>query len=244
MTTTSTPKKTAKFYREILSSGNISKALEVLPEVIKKFGSKRWSDKYSKQNDTLNLRGYTEFNWNHRIEGFTIGSYKDAKGKLLVDIYWQGDSTDGNTSEYAKDVMYGKVIPAEHEWLGDRTYTRHGDLRISREEFADAIKAVATYLSPENIKARKIAKERSEKQDAVYAEIDAKKKSLDRWEMEGFWNGRCAVQKLFESKPELIDLPLDELKAIALKVWANNNKSDYSLRGGYYSGTKFYNLAY
>ena len=241
---TTTTKKTAKFYRDILASGNISKSLEVLPEVIKKFGSKRWSDKYSKQNDTLNLRGYTEFNWSHRIEGFFIGTCGNAKGKLLVDIYWQGDSTDGNESEYARDLIYGKVIPAEHEWLGDRTYTRHGDLRISREEFADAIKAVATYLSPENIKARKIEKERSEKQTAIYATIDAEKKSLDRWEMENFWNGRYAVQKLLESKPELIDLPLEELKPICLKVWQNNFKSDYSLRGGYYSGTKIYNLAY
>ena len=62
--------------------------------------------------------------------------------------------------------------------------------------------------------------------------------------MEGFWNGRCAVQKLLESKPELIDMPLDELKAIALKVWSNNNKSSYSLRGGWYTGEVKYNLAY
>lgn len=239
---TTTTKKTAKYYREILASGNISKSLEILPEVIKKFGYKRWSE--DKSNNALNLRGYTEFNWNHQIRGFFIGSHKEAKGRLLVDIYWQGDSTDGNESEYASALAYGKTIPAVHEWLGDRTYCKHGDLRITREEFADALKAVAKYLAPEEIKKRKIAKERSKKQTAVYNAIDEKKKSLDRYEMEGFWNGRSAVQKLLESKPELIDLPLEELKTIALKVWENNNKSSYSLRGGYYSGELKYNLAY
>ena len=236
---TNAPKKTAKYYRDILNSGNISKALSVLGEVIKKYGSKRWSD-YSKANDIINVREYTEFNWNHQIEGFFIGK----NGEVLVDIYWQGDSTDGNTSEYASSLMYGKVIPAEHEFDGYRTYYKHGDLRISREEFADALKAVGKYLAPEEIKARKIARERDEKKDEVYKEIDAKKKGLERWEFEGFWNGRFAVQKLLEKEPKLIDLPLDQLKAIALQVWEKNNKSDYSLRGGYYSGEKKYNLAY
>ena len=239
-----TPRKTAKYYREILTSGNTSKAVEVLPEIIKKFGSKRWGD--SKANDYLNLRGYTEFHWNHQIEGFFIGNYKDSKGKLLADIYWQGDSTDGSTSEYARDIMYGKVIPAEWDNIGGiyGMCERHSPLRIERDEFAEALKAVAKYLSPEEIKKRKIAMERAKKEDAVYAMIDAKKKSLDRWEMEGFWNGRIAVQKLLENKPELIDLPIDQLKAITDKVWENNNKSDYSLRGGWYSGEKHYNLAY
>ena len=85
-----TPRKTAKYYRDILNSGNISKSLEVLPEIIKKFGYKRWDG--SKTNDKINLRGYTEFNWNHQIEGFFIGDFKESKGKLLVDIYWQGDT--------------------------------------------------------------------------------------------------------------------------------------------------------
>lgn len=240
---TNTPRKTAKYYRDILASGNISKSLAIMPEVIKKFGHKRWSDKYSKQNDVINLRGYTEFNWNHQIVGFFISKYK-GKEDIFADIYWQGDSTDGNESEYASVLANGKVIPAYHEFIGGRTYCRHGDLRIGREEFADALKAVAKYLAPDEIKKRKIADERSKKEDAIYAEIDAKKKGLERWEFESFWNGRYAVQKLLEGKPELIDLPIAQLKAITLKVWENNNKSDYSLRGGWYSGEKKYNLAY
>lgn len=232
-------RKTAKFYRDIFTNGNISTAISVLPEVIKKFGYKRHG-KYSKTNDYINLKDYTEFNWNHQIEGFFLTD----KGMVCADIYWQGDSTDGSTSEYVNDLRWGKTIPAEHEWLGDRTYYKHSDLRISREEFEDAIKALGKFLAPDAIKARKVAAERAEKDTKVFEFLDAKKKDLDRWEMEGFWNGRIAVQELIEKDKTLLDKPLNELLAIADKVWENNNKSDYSLRGGWYNGEKKYNLAY
>ena len=234
-----TTKKTTKYYRDILSGNDIRKAVSVLPEVIKKYGSKRWST--SKSNDILYIKGYTEFEWNHRLEAFIF--VKD-KNRVCVDIYWQGDSTDGNESEWADVLMYGKTIPAEHEWLGNRTYCRHGDLRISADEFRNALKAVAKYLSPEEIKKRKIANARAETSTKVFNYIDAKKKGLDRWEMENFWNGRIAVQKVLENNPELLNKTFDELKPIVEKVFTNNEKSDYSLRGGWYNGEKKYNLAY
>lgn len=233
------PRKTAKYYRDLLTSGNIYNAVKALPEIIKKFGYKRW-EKYSKGNDTLNLRKYTEFEWNHRIDGFFL----NEKGRVCVDIYWQGDSTDGNDSLYVEECINGKTIPAEHEWLGDRTYYRHGDLRITAEEFRNAIKAVAQYLSPEEIKARKEADRKAALSDKVFEFIDAKKKGLDRWEMENFWNGRIAVQKVLEQNPKLLDLTFEELKPTIDKVFENNNKTDYSLRGGWYNGEKKYNLAY
>ena len=238
MTNANTPRKTAKYYRGILTSGNTYNAVKVLPEIIKKFGYKRWSS--SKGNDVLRVRKYTEFEWNHRIEAFFLND----KGRLCVDIYWQGDSTDGNDSLYADECINGKVIRAEHEWIGDRTYCRHGDLRISREEFANAVKAVAKYLSPEEIKIRKEQDRKAELSSKVFEFIDAKKKGLERWEMENFWNGRIAVQKVLEGNPSLLDLTFEQLKPIVEKVFENNNKTDYSLRGGWYSGEKKYNLAY
>ena len=231
-------RKTAKYYRDIFTSGNISLAISVLPEVIKKFGSKMWST--SKHNDRLYLKNYTEFEWNHQIEGFFLTD----KGRVVADIYWQGDSTDGSTSEYVNDLRWGKTIPAEHEWLGDRTYYKHSDIRISREEFENAIRAIGKFLAPDAIKARKAAAERGEKSTKVFEFLDAKKKDIDRWEMEEFWNGRLAVQELIEKDKTLLDKPLNELLAIADKVWENNNKSDYSLRGGWHNGEKKYNLAY
>lgn len=232
------PRKTAKYYRDILTSGNIHNAVKVLPEIIKKFGYKRWES--SKGNDMLQVRKYTEFEWNHKIVGFFL----TKKGSVCVDIYWQGDSTDGNDSLYAEECINGKTIPAEHEFIGDRTYYRHGDLRITAEEFRNAIKAVAQYLSPEEIKARKEADRKAALSDKVFEFIDAKKKGLDRWEMENFWNGRIAVQKVLEQNPKLLDLTFEELKPTIDKVFENNNKTDYSLRGGWYNGEKKYNLAY
>lgn len=231
-------RKTAKYYRDILNGNDIRKAVGVLPEVIKKFGNKRWAT--SKHNDQLYVKGYTEFEWNHQIESFNIND----KGVAYISIYWQGDSTDGHESEFVSAMLNGKTIPAVHEWLGDRTYCKHSDLRISAEEFRNALKAVATYLSPEEIKARKIINRRREAIDKIFNYLDAKKKGLERWEMEGFWNGRIAVQKVIEMDNGLTDKPWEEIKPIVDKVFSNNNKSDYSLRGGWYNGEKKYNLAY
>lgn len=233
-----TTRKTAKYYRDILNSGYLWKAIEVLPEIIKKFGHKRWSS--SKGNDELSLRHYTEFEWNHRIDGFFI----TEKGVVCADIYWQGDSTDGNDSVEVSRLANGYVIRGEYEWIGDRTYCRHSDIRISREELENAIKALATYLSPEEIKARKEADRKADLSSKVFDYIDAKKKGLERWEMENFWNGRIAVQKVLEKNPSLLDLTFDQLKPIVEKVYANNEKSDYSLRGGWYNGEKKYNLTF
>lgn len=231
MDTTTTTRKTAKYYRDIFNGGNVSLALSVLPEVIKKFGSKRWAE--SKYNDILYLKDYTEFEWNHQIESFFL----TKEGRVAADIYWQGDSTDGNTSEWASVLATGKVIPAKSEFDGYRTYYEHSDLRISREEFADAIKAVGKYLSPDEMKKRKIARNRGENSDKIFAYIDAKKKSLDRWEMSMFWNARFGVQKVLENNRELLDKPFSEVKSIIDKVYSNNfRESSY--------GRFEYNLTY
>ena len=228
-------RKGINYYRAIFNGNDVRKAIEVLPEVIKKYG---YNDKYWNE---LNIRKYTEFNWNHQIEKFGINK---KANRIYVSIYWQGDSTDGNTSEWADVLMYGKTIPAEHEFINGRTYYRHGDLRISREEFAGAIKAVGEYLSPKAMKERKEAERKAELNSKVYEYIDAKKKGLDRWEMENFWNGRYGVQKLLEKEPNLLNKTFEELKPIVEVVFNNNNKSDYSLRGGWYDGEKKYNLSY
>ena len=167
-----------------------------------------------------------------------------------MDIYWQGDSTDGNDSLRVDECINGKTIRGEYEWLGDRTYCRHSDLRISAEEFRNALKAVAKYLSPEEMKIRKEAKRKAELSEKIFDLVkqNAPKNSRGGWGRdegwEQYWNGRIAVEKVLENNPELLNKTFDELKPIVEKVYANNEKSDYSLRGGWYSGEKKYNLAY
>jgi hypothetical protein len=229
-----TIRKTAKYYRDILNGDNIYASVRILPEVIRKYGHQRWKDKDAPYE--ISVRDYTEFEWNHQIERFSFGK----SGKVIVDIYWQGDSTDGTTDEYASDLINGKVIRGEYEWLGNRTYCRHGDLRISREEFANAVKAVAKYLAPEEVKKRKEEERKRALTQQVFDLVSEQVGSKD----ESYWNGRYGVQKLLEKEPELLDKTFEELKPIVLKVFRNNNKTDYTLRGGWWHGEKKYNLAY
>ena len=234
MITTKTPRKTAKYYRTVFSSGSIRECVSLLPEVIRKFGTKRWSG--SKYNDNIYIRHITEFHWNHRIERLCV----DDKGVSFASIYWQGDSTDGTTSVDVSRLVNGHVIPAKHEWIGDRTYCEHGDLRISAEEFAEAIRAVAKYLAPEAINARKEAERKAELTNKVFDYVDTLQKTKD----EAFWNGRMSVQELLEKKPELLYKDIEELKGIVSTVFKNNNKSAYWLRGGRREGSFEFNLNY
>ena len=238
-------RKTAKYYREILTNGSVWKSIEVLPEIIRKYGHKRWSE--SKTNDTINLRHYTEFEWNHRIDGFFLGD----KGVLYADIYWQGDSTDGNDSVEVSKLPYGHVIRGIYEWLGDRTYETHSDLRITREEFENSLKALAKYLSPEEMKKRKEEERRADLNKQIFALLaeDAPKSSRNYgWghnvDWEPYWNGRSAVEQVLKNNPNLLNKTFEELKPIVLKVYNNNHKSDYAMRGGWREGEKKFNLEY
>lgn len=223
-------KKTAKYYRDIFNGSDTRKAIALLPEVIKKFGDKDYEGKRT----SINIRKYTKFNWNHRIEKFHINN----KGIALADIYWQGDSTDGNECEYVSDLINGKVISGEYFFDGYRTHETHSDLRITREEFLDALKAVGKFLSPENMKARKEAERRDSLATKIFNLIDSQVDHKDR----EFWNGRWGVQKLLEKEPDLYNKTFEELTPIVLKVFRNNNHSDYYLENR--NGVKEYNLAY
>lgn len=216
---TNTQRRTAKYYRDILGGNDINAALRVLPEVIKKYG----------KDDKIRIKEYTEFNWNHKIDGFYLGA---KNGKVCVDIYWQGDSTDGNDSLYISECINGKTIPAESEWLGDRTYYRHGDLRISADEVRDAVKAVAKYLSPDEMKARKEKLRKSELTKQILGIVD--ELSGGRYN-NSYWNGKRGVLKLLEKEPELFNKSIDELKPIVVSVFRNN----YC-----YNTIREYNLSY
>lgn len=75
-----TIRKTTKFFKERLANCDAS----VIAEVIKLYG----------RNNQFYLRNETEFHWNHRISRFRINDKK----QISIEIYWQGDSTDGTES--------------------------------------------------------------------------------------------------------------------------------------------------
>ena len=147
---TSAPRKTAKYYREILGGNDVRKALSVIPEIIKKFG---FVDKYHSEINFPRSVVHDNFNWNHAIEGFFLG--KD--GKLYAHVYWQGDSTDGTDSVLASYLIGGYTIKAEWDNVGGSwgMVCRHSPLNISADEIGKAVKAIIPLLSADLIKARK-----------------------------------------------------------------------------------------
>lgn len=140
-----TQRKTKKYYRELIAKQMLYTPVGVIGEVVTKYAPK---NKY--HTEVYLNKDIAEFQWNHRLE--YIGVNKKS-GRVYLDIYWQGDSTDGNESVVLTDVINAirsgryYVIPAEHEFIGDRTYCRHGDIRISKEEVENAYKALISYLT-------------------------------------------------------------------------------------------------
>lgn len=123
-------RKTKKYYRDLVNKG-LFPALSILPEIVKKYGK---NPKGYRKRQELQIN--VPMGWNHQIESFYF--YKDS---LWANIYWQGDSTDGNDSV---KIVPGKTsyrIPAEHYDDGYRTRTVHGDINIDSDELYTAIKA-------------------------------------------------------------------------------------------------------
>lgn len=215
-----TIRKTAKYYREELTkSHNISTLENLIKEVCTKFGGK---------DKSISLWNRVEFNWNHRVEGFSLGK----SGRVLVKVYWQGDSTDGDDYVYLTDVLRNgtEVIPAEHEWLGDRTYCRHSDIRVKREEVDDLVEELAKWLSPKEIKERKIAKQRSQFRISLNPKMNEfYKRGSHGWMRrdESNDNGCNAVRELLDKElDKLMKLPMEEVHNIMESVFRQNCKSD------------------
>ena len=143
-------RKTAKYYREILNGNNIYKSLEVIPEIMKKFG---FVGEYRTEINFPRDVVHNNFNWNHSIEGF----YLVKDGTLYAKVYWQGDSTDGTESVNARYLIGGYTIKAEWDNVGGDwgQVCRHFPLNISADEIGKAVKAIIPLLSSDLIKARK-----------------------------------------------------------------------------------------
>ena len=103
-------RKTDKYFRTELRKG-FDEGSAVIADVLKKHFTGKWGTEVKVKN---------EFNWNHCVEGFGLTS----KGEVYVNVYWQGDNTDGNNTVCLNDFKYRNevVIPAESFFDGYRTY--------------------------------------------------------------------------------------------------------------------------
>lgn len=215
-------RKTTKYYRDELVKPHNALAMEsLIKEVIAKYGG---------EYKRISLSQRVDYNWNHRVEGFCTNS----KGEVLVMVYWQGDSTDGDDYVSFREVLRnGKsVIRAEHEWLGDRTYCRHGDIRVEKEEVESLIKELAKWLSPSEVKQRKINAELAKINKAISLKLGNEyyRNYYNKYNSNGeqYYNGCGAVrQMLDEQGAKLLKMSEEDIFKAVEKVFKANFKTDY-----------------
>ena len=210
-------RKTAKYYRkELVKTQTMNTLNTLIKEIVTKFGSR----------NVLSIGG-AECNWNHWVKGFSVGK----NGVLYVKVYWQGDSTDGDTHVLFSEV-YGRgksVIRAETYWDGYRTRYTHGDINVEKYEVESLIKLLAESLSPSAIKARKISAELSK----VKRDIDNKmgneyytKYARRFGNNEEYYNGRGGVNEWVKAQGvDLLKMTIEDIFAMVDKVFQANYKS-------------------
>lgn len=236
-------RKTNKYFRDSLANAkNLSFAdlKNLIIEVMKKYVDPKVGRVYLRP----------PYNWNHMLEAF---SYSKEYG-LNVYVYWQGDSTDGTEIVSFDDLFRGTangreyVIRAEHEFIGNRTYERHGDLRIEREEIYNLCIELAKYIEPSAIKARELRKKVNEL-DIKFGNV-VKNENYKFYGMnhssyyrsssstEKYYNGSSALDELFKTKgAELVELHGrvgdENFLATIRKVFGRNAKTNNEVNGKY-----------
>ena len=237
-------RKTAKYYREILNGNNIYKSLEVIPEIMKKFG---FVGEYSTEINFSRDVVHDNFNWNHSIEGF----YLSKKGELYVHVYWQGDSTDGTESVLARYLVGGYTINAKWEDVGGSWGREcvHSPLNISADEISKAVKAIIPLLSSDLIKARKKYQENRPFVMPLYKRINTlvlNDRPYNRYGDDEYkqkrHNAEDAVRSLVEDAKKYMQMPESECGKLLNKVYEQNYKLDSEFKRNA-EGEKIYNLA-
>lgn len=240
-----TPRKTAKYYRDILAGNDIYKAIDAIPEIIKRFG---FVTKYHKEICFPRSVVHANFNWNHAIEGFYLGN----DNKVYAHIYWQGDSTDGTDSVLARYLVGGYTIKAEWDNVGGDwgMVCRHSPLNIDADEIRKAVKAIIPLLSADLIKARKKEQENEPFVMPLYKRINTlllNDRPYNRWGDEEYKqkrnNAENAVRELVSDAKKYMQMTESECKAIFNKIYEQNYKTNEEMPKDK-NGNKIYNISY
>ena len=125
-------KKTKKYYRELIPTiTSAYKLEEVLIEVIKKYKPRGLE---------------AEMGWDHQLKDLVVD-----KNRLYVEVYWQGDSTDGEDYVLFLNVYNrNHTIPAKSYFDGYRARYTHGDIRIEPSEVKELINNLINWLQPKS----------------------------------------------------------------------------------------------
>ncbi len=211
-------------YIAVLTSGNLDKAASVMKDILsdKEFA---WSENYGWKSISFD-REYVHdnYNWSHGIEGVHLNS----EGRVSIDIYWQGDRTDGTECMPLWNAISGNnKIPGK--WYNDGECERY-PITVERKELVAMFKEVARLLSDEEIQKRKDGKMRQAVSDRIFPEFYRRFES-------GIFGGNTRAHNGFEAVCALVDeewrrlkdLSEDELWAVVVKVRNQNYKFNHEL---------------
>lgn len=211
-------------YIKVLTSGNLDKAASVMKEILstEEFA---WGENYGWRTISFD-REYVHdnYNWSHGIEGIQLTS----KGEVSIDIYWQGDRTDGTICMPLWNAISGNnKIPGK--WYDDGKCERY-PITVEREELLAMFKEVARLLSDDEIQKRKDEKMRHKVSERIFPEFYRR---FDAGLFSGdtrAYNGYKAVCALIDEEwRRLKDLSEDELWSVVVKVRNQNYKFNQEL---------------
>lgn len=142
-------------YEEVVRPVKVTKAAEKIAEI----KEKAKSDYYLKENMLSILKSYKKNNTGRiRSEGHRNYCFEDIsiyKNKVYIDIYWQGDSTDGNYSYPLSEILYGvsgnrgyMVINDEKGYIDRYGYKEdyHSPITIYKEDIYDYLRQVINEI--------------------------------------------------------------------------------------------------
>lgn len=207
---------------KVLTSGNIDKAASVMKEILstEEFA---WGENYGWRTISFD-REYVHdnYNWSHGIEGVHL----NTEGVVSIDIYWQGDKTDGTECMTLWNAISGNnKIPGK--WYNNGACERY-PITVERKELVAMFKEVARLLSEDEIQKRKDGKMRQAVSDRIFPEFYSRFDAGIFGGNTGAYHGFKAVCSLVDEEwRRLKDLSEDELWAVVVKVRNQNYKFNH-----------------
>lgn len=207
---------------DILTSGDLNKAATVMKEILSD-KELAWSENYGWRYIPFDKEYvHDNYNWSHGIEGVHLNS----NGVVVLDIYWQGDRTDGTEHMPLWNAINGNNT-ISGRWYDDGKCERY-PITVERKELVPMFKEVARLMSDDEVQKRKDGKKRQAVFDRIFPEF------YRRFEA-GFFGGNPRAHNGYEAVCALVDaewrqlqdLTEDELWAIVMKVRNQNYKFDH-----------------
>ena len=194
--------KSAAEYIKVLTGGDLDAAARAMKDILSddRFV---WFESYGWKSIAFS-REYVHdnYNWSHGIEGIHLNN----EGVVSIDIYWQGDKTDGSISMKLWDALSGNNRIGG-KWYDDGRTERY-PITVERKELSAMFKEVARLLSDEEIQRRKDGRMRQTVSDRVFPEF------YRRFEA-GIFGGNTRAHNGYKAVCALVDEEWRRLKDLS-----------------------------